>query len=216
MKKIIQNIFFLMLFSSALNSQYYSKHHCDNYNEFTTLTNSNVLSDNTLIKGTSGYISLQPISLQDLGGTDSLYSYLNADSDSEFELIRVTSNYLDNDKSTFNFQQYKDDIKVVGGGFSLFINPDPEYSDGQGPGGGPGLDPCGLIYAMSPQILNEVDVSTTPTYSSGDLDSLLNVSSSDIQFSAATAAFTHDHNTHAHCTHDTTQPTTQSTAQPHR
>lgn len=163
MKNIFFAIFALALSVNSALAQvtYHAPSNCTNYNAFAK--NGQIELIEPLIVGTyaNGTLYLNP------DKSDSLpyvFEMMEIDNGATFEFVRETKSRFDTGKYYRKYQQYYNDVLVEGGGYTMaYIGP-----------GGP-TNPCAEPFLLSPHILTEIAVNTTPTISKNSVPSILDL-----------------------------------------
>ena len=94
---------------------------------------------------------------------DDLYPYLNLDSNYTFEQLTIHDNFIIEGTVSIRYQQYFQGLEVEGGGYSaIAYRPD-----------GPG-DPCLELYALTPYIINDIELDTSDIITLSNLLNIIN------------------------------------------
>ncbi len=145
---------------SQVISSYSPISNCENYNKFLTSSTLDDLKYYTNEISPGGIIKFNLNKSEEYDGIESLHDLLGVDTGSTFELTMVTPSRFNSNKEYSRYQQYHNNVKVEGGGYTVVSIAND------------GGDPCAPPWALSPFIGSNIDVSTTPTFAEINLDTI--------------------------------------------
>jgi len=137
---------------------------CPNLNRFKDHPLAQELLDYAVRIYPSGQMLLDPAKSEVYGTVEDLYTFLGVEPNTSFEMVMERVSAFDSEKTYSRFQQYHNNVVVVGGGYTV-------GSLGTTTGG----NPCAQtqLFSFSPYIATGIDISTEPTIPSFQLEAIL-------------------------------------------
>jgi hypothetical protein len=150
--------FTLTLFVFSLNSQsvkLYQNHECGKSNlVLQDMDQSNPLYPYLVGEDRDGFIQTHPFTLDEVGGWGAFQQALAGNVNTTFEFAGITKSRLFSGYF-LRYQQLFHGIPVVNGGFTIHIEPDPDYIPGPPCDGCPPVPLCGLISGVASYVMGD-------------------------------------------------------------
>lgn len=172
-----------LFFSHYLNAQ------DGNFGQLTTCqkmnmtlnSSTNLLKKYRINNSLSEINFVHPFTLDEVGGMGAIISSLKSDQNISFQYTKSEKSSLF-DGYFHSYQQFYKGVKVEGSGFKLFTNTGDVNAIGGPPCPGcPPIEPCDQVEMFIPNIIEDIDVSVTPSFSENMISTKLNVSSENIK-----------------------------------
>jgi Zn-dependent metalloprotease len=184
MKNLKFTIIFCLVYSFLFSQDgagRYNLNSCSQFNgQIKTAPEQNFINKYRTSNFNNEIYNFNGISINELGGINNLFTSLDNNVNSNFQLNYIRKARSSN-KTILEFQHYYKEIKVDGSGFDLLVeNEDTNFIPGPCSNCPPPIEPCDLVYLLSPHVYNAIDLDVNVNLSAAEISSILNINTNEI------------------------------------
>ncbi len=165
--KILIFCTFLIITNSfgQAEGEYNSPYNCSNLNSF--LYNENITQVESLVYEVfpNGGVMIDPEIMENGTTVEDIFGAMGVEENTSFQFVNETPSRLEENKFFRRYEQLFNSVKVNGGGYTEVLY--------RGTDTGPGGGPCDELAMISPYIIDEPNIPTTPNILESDILDIL-------------------------------------------